>query len=114
MVAGHTALALLAKRARPSVPLVVLLAAAYGCDVLEITFDVLHRTNRELSHSLVSVVIVASVAAIAYWLARRDGAGALAVWLTYASHWPADFITGVKPTWPGGPDVGLYLYSKPM
>jgi len=37
----------------------------------------------------------------------------VAVWLTYASHWPADFITGLKPTWPGGPIVGLNVYSRP-
>jgi hypothetical protein len=31
--------------------------------------------------------------------------------LTYVLHWPADFITGHKPTWPGGPIVGLDLYT---
>jgi amino acid transporter len=41
-------------------------------------------------------------------------ADAAAVWLTYVSHWPADYITGLKPTWPGGPTVGLYLYARPI
>jgi hypothetical protein len=28
----------------------------------------------------------------------------------YFSHWPADFITGMKAIWPNGPEVGLNLY----
>ena len=44
--------------------------------------------------------------------ATRIGAppDAAALALTYASHWPADYVTGLKPTWPGGPQVGLLLY----
>jgi len=45
--------------------------------------------------------------------ARQRG-DALAVWLLYLSHWAADFITGSKPTWPGGPTVGLGLYGHPV
>jgi hypothetical protein len=62
----------------------------------------------------VSVGVGASLAALLYWLSTRATADAIAVWLTYASHWPADFITGLKPTWPGGPTVGLSLYNHPV
>jgi hypothetical protein len=31
----------------------------------------------------------------------------------YAAHWACDFVTGHKPTWPGGPVVGLDLYRRP-
>jgi membrane-bound metal-dependent hydrolase YbcI (DUF457 family) len=72
-----------------------------------------HR-NREISHSLVSIGIGAAIVALLYFFATRARGDALVVWLTYASHWPADFITGIKPTWPGGPMVGLYLYKQPV
>jgi hypothetical protein len=29
-------------------------------------------------------------------------------------HLPADYITGLKVLWPGGPIVGLNLYAHPM
>jgi hypothetical protein len=110
---GHIAFALLARTARPRLPLALLVPIAYGPDVVEIAFDVLGNHNRILSHSLVSVGLLATVTALAVGWWRRSGADALAVWLVYASHWPADFITGLKPTWPGGPEVGLRLYGRP-
>jgi hypothetical protein len=30
------------------------------------------------------------------------------------SHVLADYVTGLKPTWPGGPAIGLELYSHPL
>ena len=35
------------------------------------------------------------------------------MWLTYLSHWPADFITAAKAIWPNGPAFGLHLYQYP-
>src|SRR5262245_1791412 len=72
------------------------------------------RDPRVLSHSLVSVAICATIVALTYWSFTRAPVDACFVWLTYASHWPADFITGWKPTWPGGPDVGLLIYDNPV
>jgi len=112
--AGHAALALFAKGRRPRVPLALLAVIAFAPDWIEWIFAAFGHRNREFSHSLVSVGIGASLAALAYGAARRDWSGALAVWLTYASHWPADFITARKPTWPGGPIVGLGMYTKPL
>lgn len=113
MYAGHAALALLAKARRPRVPLALLVPVAFAPDWIEWVFAAFGRRNQELSHSLVSVGIGATLVALIYGASRRDWIGALAVWLTYVSHWAADFFTGLKPTWPGGPTVGLYLYSKP-
>jgi membrane-bound metal-dependent hydrolase YbcI (DUF457 family) len=87
---------------------------AFAPDWIEWIFDVLHHHNRELSHSLISVGVGATVVAALYGAARPDWSGAVAVWLTYVSHWAADFFTGLKPTWPGGPSVGLYLYGLPF
>jgi multisubunit Na+/H+ antiporter MnhB subunit len=109
--AGHAALATLAKGARPRIPIALLVPIAFAPDWIEWFFDFFGYRNREISHSLVSVGIGATLVALAYYLTTREGVDAMTVWLTYASHWPADFITGLKPTWPGGPIVGLFLYS---
>jgi hypothetical protein len=41
------------------------------------------------------------------------GRGAIIAFFAYVSHWIADLFTGYKPTWPGGPVVGLGWYSHP-
>jgi hypothetical protein len=115
---GHTAIALAAKRARPSVPLAALLAATYGPDVIEITLLALvrwaHVTAAFGSHSMPAIILGAAVVAAAYWTWRRDAAGAVLLAATYTSHWPADLFTGTaKPTWGGGPTLGLSLYDHP-
>jgi membrane-bound metal-dependent hydrolase YbcI (DUF457 family) len=111
---GHAALAIFAKAKRPRVPIALLVPLAFAPDWIEWLGGLLGRHERTLSHSLVSLGIGASLAALLYWLATRAAADAIVVWLTYASHWPADFVTGLKPTWPGGPTVGLALYNHPV
>lgn len=119
MFIGHTAIALAAKRVRPSVPLAALIAATYGPDVIEITLLALWRWARVQaafgSHSIPSVALGAAVVAAAYWIWRRDAGGAALLAVTYASHWAADLFTGSgKPTWGGGPTIGLSLYEHPL
>jgi hypothetical protein len=92
----------------------VILPVAWGPDWVEWFFSLLHHENRMLSHSLVSVGMAATLATLIYFGFTRRALDALVVGLTYASHWPADYITGIKPTWPGGPMVGLLLYSHPL
>jgi hypothetical protein len=111
MRVGHAGVALAAKRATPRVPLWLLLGAAYGPDGVEMVGRAFGHYNTEISHSLVSVAICATIVAGVYAGWTRDLSGAAIVWLTYALHWPADFVTGHKPTWPGGPEVGLDLYK---
>lgn len=113
MFVGHAALALFAKATRSRVALAVLVPVAFAPDVIELVADAFGHHNREISHSLVSVGIGATVVALLYWLVNRGAADAVVVWLTYVSHWPADYITGLKPTWPGGPMAGLLLYTRP-
>jgi hypothetical protein len=152
--AGHAALALFAKSRAPRIPIALLVPVAFAPDWIELIGEAFHQYNRELSHSIVSVGIGATVVALAYAAVvilreRSDqtiatesgrsfaslrmtggslrmtggslgmtggslGMTTLVLWLTYVSHWPADFITGIKPTWPGGPTVGLLLYAHPL
>ena len=114
MFAGHAAIATFVKGIRPRIPLVLLVPIAFAPDWIEWIGDGFGYHDRMLSHSLVSVGIGATVVAVVYLAVTRSGLDALAVWGTYVSHWAADFITGHKPTWPGGPEVGLMLYAHPV
>jgi hypothetical protein len=113
LYAGHVALASFAKGSRPRIPIALLVPVAFAPDWIEWIFSAFGHQNREISHSLISVGAGATVVALAYYAVTRASADTVAVWLTYVSHWPADFVTGLKPTWPGGPTVGLNLYSRP-
>ena len=114
MYAGHAAIATFVKGRRPRISIALLVPVAFAPDWIEWIADALGHHDRAISHSLVSVGIGASLTALIYWLTTRQRADASIVWLTYVSHWPADFITGLKPTWPGGPMVGLLLYTHPV
>src|SRR5437016_3088717 len=114
MFTGHAGLALVAKRLAPRAPLPLLIAAAYGPDIVEIVGDI-DRRHIMISHSLVSVIVLSTLLAAAYAVVSRPPVAAVtAVWLCYLSHWPADVITNVKPTWPGGPELGFRLYAHPV
>jgi membrane-bound metal-dependent hydrolase YbcI (DUF457 family) len=110
---GHAAIAASLKGKRPRIPIGLLVPVAFAPDWIDSFSHVVHRANANLSHSLLSVAIGATACGLLYWLWSRNAGDALVVWLAYASHWPADFITGVKPTWPTGPMLGLELYSHP-
>ena len=114
MYAGHAALALVAKARRRAIPIAILVPVAFAPDWIKVLLSYAGNTNAEISHSLVSVGVGATLVALAYYAYTRAAGDAFVLWLTYASHWPADFITGTKPTWPGGPQVGLLLYAKPL
>lgn len=114
MYVGHAAIALLAKSKRPRIPMCVLVPAAFGPDWVAWVFEVLKRPNEVASHSFVSVGFGAAAMGVLYFLATQARTDALVVTLTWVSHWPADFITGLKPTWPNGPLVGLRLYNHPI
>jgi hypothetical protein len=112
---GHAALALLVKHRAPRLPLTLLIPASFGPDWVQWVFEAAGHENRQLSHSLVAVFIGAIGLALLYGRvasASRDEALLLAA--LWASHWPADLITGIKPTWPGGPDIGLNVYERPL
>jgi hypothetical protein len=119
MFIGHVAIALVAKRARESVPLAALLAATFGPDVIEITLLAFERwVNLPTSlgsHSIPAVALGAAAVGTAYWLKTKDRRGGAVLSGVYASHWAADLITGTgKPTWLGGPKLGLSLYDYPL
>ena len=120
MYSGHAGLALYVKAKRPRIPLTLLMLAAFGPDWIEWLLGAKGHQNSEaqfLSHSIPAVVIGAVVMAGAYFIGRHDAAGrreAMGIGFLYLAHWVVDFITGIKPTWWGGPMVGLKLYDHPV
>src|ERR1051325_8646052 len=116
MYIGHIGAALAAKRLRVSVGLLVLLIATYAPDWIDTGlcltggFD----PGEMLSHSIPAVLFLAAVGFASYTLITGDRVGGAVIAGVIGSHMFLDWITGYKPTWPGGPMIGLQLYSRPI
>jgi hypothetical protein len=115
--AGHLGFALGAYSFRKTVPLWLLLIAAQLPDWMDAGMCIasLDRGPSGLyTHGFHALSTTAFGLAFLYAAIRRDLIGAGIVALTVFSHYGLDYITGQKPTWPGGPIVGLALYSRPL
>lgn len=116
MYIGHVGAALAAKRVRASIGLLPLLIATYTPDWVDTgmclagTYD----PRGMLSHSVPAVLAFALLGFTVYAAATRDWTGALVIAAVIVSHMFLDWITGYKPTWPGGPMIGLRLYEHPI
>jgi membrane-bound metal-dependent hydrolase YbcI (DUF457 family) len=73
-----------------------------------------YNDQQLLSHSIPAVLLFALIAFVLYAVLTRDLKGALIIGAVIVSHMILDWITGYKPTWPGGPTVGLRLYDYPL
>jgi hypothetical protein len=116
MYIGHVGAALAGKRVRKSIGLLVLLVATYTPDWVDggLCLAGAFSSQEMLSHSIPAVLLFAVVGFVAYAAATRDWTGALVVAAVILSHLLLDWITGYKPTWPGGPMIGLELYDHPL
>jgi hypothetical protein len=116
MYIGHVGAALGAKRARRSIGLFVLLVATYAPDWIDTGLCVAGAYNPEgmLSHSIPAIALIAAIGFALYTTVTRDWKAALVVAAVVLSHMFLDWITGYKPTWPGGPMIGLRFYDHPI
>jgi membrane-bound metal-dependent hydrolase YbcI (DUF457 family) len=112
---GHVGVALGAKGVRPRIALLALLIAAYAPDWVDSGLCIVGAYNPRgmLSHSFAAIAVLAALAIAAYASNTRDFVGALVVAAVVVSHMLLDWVTGYKPTWPGGPMIGLRLYARP-
>ena len=115
MYTGHVAIALAVRGVRDDLPLWTLIAVSQACDWLEFFVHPLTpRTQPDLySHAFPFVVMGAAVAAAVVWLWKRSSRAAAITFAVYLSHPLADYFTGFKPLWLGGPSVGLGLVAQP-
>lgn len=116
MYIGHVGAALAAKRWRVAIGLLPLLIATYAPDWVDTGMCVAGHYNPGgmLSHSIPAVLVLALLGFTLYAVFTRDWTGAAIIAAVVVSHMLLDWITGYKPTWPGGPSIGLRLYDRPM
>src|SRR3954468_20594753 len=116
MYIGHVGAALAGKRVRRSIGLLVLLVASYAPDWVDAGLCLAGAYNPHgmLSHSIPAVALLTMAAFTMYGVATRDWRSAGVVAAVVISHFLLDLITGYKPTWPGGPMIGLQLYERPV
>ena len=116
MFVGHVGAAIGAFGVRQTVPLWLLITASQLPDWADATLCIAGAQPAVpgmLSHSIPAVLVLAIVAAIAGYAVSRDLFASGLVALVVISHYAGDYFTGIKPTWPGGPMVGLQLYQEP-
>lgn len=114
MYVGHLGIALGARGLRRDAPLWLLVAATQACDwVQAVGCIVAPSASAMWSHSIPAVAVIAAIMGVAAFGLTRSRGAAVAIAATAVSHVLADYITGNKPTWPGGPMIGLSLYDRP-
>jgi hypothetical protein len=116
MYGGHVGIALAGKGYQTTVPLWLLLVATQlpdWADAAVCASGVASPPSEMLSHSLPAVAVLAAVFALLYYAVARDLAASALAAAIVVSHAVADYATGLKPTWPGGPLIGLQLYQHP-
>ncbi|SRR6266566_3066184 len=116
MYIGHVGAALAAKRVRRNTGLLVLLVATYTPDWVDggLCLTGAYNPHGILSHSIPAVLLFALVGFVTYAAVTDDWTGPSVVAAVILSHMFLDWITGYKPTWPGGPMIGLRLYDHPI
>ena len=116
MYLGHVGIALAAKGVRRDVALLVLLIATYAPDWVDsgLCLAGAYDPRGMFSHSLPAVAVMSVIAVAAYRIYSRDSAASWLIAAVIFSHVLMDLVTGHKPTWPGGPMIGLGLYRQPL
>ena len=116
MYVGHVGAALGAKRVVPTAALGALIVASYLPDWTDAALCVTgsYHDTQIYSHSVPAIAVLAVTAAVVQVARGRGRSAALAVAALVISHILLDYLTGIKPTWPGGPTIGLALYSRPV
>ena len=116
MYVGHLGIALAGKRLRREAPLWLLVLATQACDWVQVVACVAAPvgTSAMWSHSIPAVLALTVALSLGCYLGTRDRALALLVGAITLSHVVADYATGAKPTWPGGPVIGLNLYDHAL
>ena len=117
MYAGHVGIAIGAKGLRKTIPLWLLVVASQLPDWADASLclaNIRTQVPGMYSHSLPAIGVLALAAAAAYCVIERNVAGIILVIAVVVSHAVGDYVTGLKPTWGGGPMIGLELYHRPV
>jgi len=112
---GHVGIALGARGTRRELSLLVLLVATYAPDWIDGGLCVVgaYDPRGMLSHSFPAIALLLAVVLTTFRVTKRDMVSGLVVCGVVVSHMALDWVTGYKPTWPGGPRIGFGLYNHP-
>ena len=122
MITGHFGLAWYARSRRigaagaaGTLPFLAMIAASVLPDGVDAILSAAVVCNRYgvYSHSLPAIALLAAAAFGISFAVWRDRRLSTALALLTLLHVPADWITGEKILWPGGPILRLYLYRWP-
>jgi hypothetical protein len=131
---AHAGVGLASKRVAPTVPVWILIVAAYVIDFIWGIFflaGIEHlpqpgsTTTSPWSHGLFMAVVWSLLAGIVAWLISRNTRISVVIGLLVFSHWVVDFIshpmtavfpnaTGLPLLFEGSPTVGLGLWSTQL
>src|SRR5437762_14124320 len=116
MFVGHLGLAQSAKALRRQIPLTWLVVAAYLPDLFRLPLGAgVGQSKRDfLSHSLLSILVLAIGIGVLWIVKKGRYADAAVLSALCVLHWPTDVLTGCKPTWVGGPWLGAFWYRHPV
>jgi hypothetical protein len=116
VITGHLGIAAAVRSRWPAASLLWLLPASIAPDLLDVVLALLGVCNPYglYSHSVPAAALLAVVLGGAAFLGTGSRTTGLAVAALVLLHLPADMITGNKIFWPGGPLIGLDLYSHPV
>lgn len=116
MLTGHVAIALGAHGIRKSAPLWLLIAASQlpdWTDAVVCATGLRPSVTGMYSHSFGATVVLAAIVIIVSATITRHPGSALLAGAVVLTHVAGDYVTGIKPTWPGGPMIGMQLYDRP-
>lgn len=116
MYAGHLGVALAAKGLRREEPLAVLVVASIATDLV-VSGLALGGVGLPVilnPHSIPGTLALCLAFGAIVFAITRSGQRAVFVGLVVVFHTLADYVTSSLPSWPGGPQFGLYLYRFPI
>lgn len=116
MIVGHVGVAAAAKSAWRRTSLPWLLVACVAPDLVDVGFAIARVCNPYglFSHTVPAAALLAAAVGGAAFLSTDSRATGLASALMVLLHLPPDLVTGHKIFWPGGPMMGLDVYSRPL
>jgi membrane-bound metal-dependent hydrolase YbcI (DUF457 family) len=114
--AGHLGVALAAKGLRQEEPLATLIVASIATDLVVAGLDVggLDIPTGLSPHSIPGTLALGLALGAIVLAFTRSGRRAAFLGLVVLLHTLVDYVTSYLPTWPSGPQVGLFLYRFPI
>jgi hypothetical protein len=116
VITGHLGVAAAARSGWRRTSLPWLLAGSIAPDVLDVGYAVVGVCSPHglYSHTVPVIALLAPLLGIAAFFVTGSRATAVATGAMVVLHLPPDLVTGHKLYWPGGPLMGLDLYTKPL